>query len=162
MPAPKQEKTTRRLTAGVLSDTHGTLPTQAVDALADVQVILHAGDIGAPEVIEALEHIAPVIAVRGNMDGGPWCRNLSATEALELGGVGVYLLHDLDKLDLDPAAGGFALVVSGHTHRPAAIERDGVLFLNPGSAAFPRHGHSAGVARVTIDNGRLTHRLIAF
>ncbi|MBI9083001.1 MAG: metallophosphoesterase [Desulfobacterales bacterium] len=150
-----------RLTIGIISDTHGTLPEKAIEALAGVQVILHAGDIGSEEVIGQLERIAPVIAVRGNMDGGPWCQDRAITEAVELGGIGVYLLHDIHHLDLDPAAGGFSLVVSGHTHRAVAIEQNGVLFLNPGSAAYPRHGSPPGIARVTIENGKLTHRLVS-
>ena len=157
----KTLKQGERLTIGIISDTHGTLTEKAIEALAGVQVILHAGDIGSEEIIVQLERIAPVIAVRGNMDGGPWCRDRSVTEAIEIGGIGIYLLHDVHRLDLDPAAGGFRMVVSGHTHRAAAIEHNGVLFLNPGSAAYPRSGNPPGIARVTIENGKLTHRLVS-
>jgi putative phosphoesterase len=148
------------LTVGIISDTHGVLRPEALKALAGTQVILHAGDIGGQEVFSRLERIAPVIAVRGNMDGGDWCRDLPRTEAMELNGIGTYMLHDLYDLDLDPAAAGFRLVVSGHTHRPSAERRGDILFLNPGSATQSRGGTHAGVARIRISRGRLSHRLV--
>ncbi len=119
---------------GVISDTHDLLRPQAIDALAGVDRILHAGDICGTNVLQSLGNIAGVDAVRGNNDRGNWAAGLTETAALELGGVMVYMLHDLAQLDLDPAAAGFRVVVSGHSHRPLAESRGGVLYLNPGSA----------------------------
>jgi putative phosphoesterase len=119
---------------GVISDTHGLLRPQAIAALRGVDRILHAGDVGAADVLEQLERLAPVTAVRGNNDRGPWAQRLAHTEVVEIGAASVFLLHDLAELDLDPAAAGFAVVVSGHSHKPSVSRRDGVLFVNPGSA----------------------------
>jgi len=133
---------------GVISDTHGLLRPEALRALAGCERILHAGDIGKPEVLDALARIAPVVAVRGNNDAGAWAEKLPASEVVELGGVSLYLLHDLAELDLDPEAAGFAAVISGHSHRPSASVRDGVLYLNPGSAGPRRFKLPITVARV--------------
>ena len=122
------------LRIGVLSDTHGLLRPQAVEALKGVSLIIHAGDIGAPEILESLGRIAPVRAVRGNTDRGEWARALPSTEVVEVGEVQLYVLHDLHTLDLDPGAAGFAAVIFGHSHRPFLERKDGVLYLNPGSA----------------------------
>lgn len=122
------------LRIGVISDTHGLVRPGAVKALQGVSRILHAGDIGKPDVLEALRVIAPVTAVRGNVDGGLWASALPETEVVEIGGMSLYLLHNIQELDLDPAAGGFRAVIYGHSHMPAVDERNGVLFLNPGSA----------------------------
>lgn len=119
---------------GLISDTHGLIRPEALRALADADLILHAGDVGSPEVLEALRALAPVVAVRGNTDHGPWAEALPETEVADALGRLVYLLHDLAALDLDPAAAGFAAVVTGHSHHPALSERGGVLFVNPGSA----------------------------
>jgi putative phosphoesterase len=119
---------------GLISDTHGLARTEALDALRGCAHILHAGDIGKPEVLDILRTIAPLTAVRGNNDRGAWARGIRDTEALELGGIIVYLIHELGLLDIDPAASGFGVVVSGHSHRPAIDTRDGVLYVNPGSA----------------------------
>jgi putative phosphoesterase len=119
--------------AGVISDTHGNLRPEVIKAFAEVDLIIHAGDIGKSEVLEDLQALAPVHAVRGNMDGG-WALGLPATEVVEIGEVLLYVLHDADQLDLDPAAAGFSVVINGHTHQPSIAWRNGVLFLNPGSA----------------------------
>lgn len=119
---------------GLISDTHGLLRPEALRALAGVEHIIHAGDIGGPEVIETLRGIAPVDAVRGNNDKGAWAAKLSLWLALKLEGIGVHVLHDVNELDVDPAAAGFRVVVAGHSHKPLVTERDGVLFVNPGSA----------------------------
>ena len=118
---------------GVISDTHGHLRPEVAEAFAGVDLIIHAGDIGNNEVLEALRSIAPVHAVRGNMDGG-WAYGLPVTEVVEVGEVLIYVLHDAYLLNLDPAAAGFVAVINGHTHRAAVEKRKGVLFLNPGSA----------------------------
>lgn len=119
---------------GLISDTHGLVRPEALQALAGVEHIIHAGDVGGPEVIKALRDIAPVDVVRGNNDKDPWGAKLPSWLALELGGVGVHVLHDVKEMDVDPAAAGFRVVVAGHSHKPAVTERDGVLFVNPGSA----------------------------
>ena len=119
---------------GVISDTHGLLRPEALKAFQDTDLIIHAGDIGKPEVLEALRVVAPVYAVRGNMDAGAWALELPETEVVEIGEVLVYVLHDANRLDLDPAAAGFSCVISGHTHRPLIDNHKGVLFLNPGTA----------------------------
>jgi putative phosphoesterase len=124
---------------GIISDTHGMLTRQALDALSGVDHILHAGDIGAPEVLQLLGTVAPVHAVRGNMDGGAWCRDLPYSDMVELDATTFYLLHDLNALDLDPQAAGVQVVVHGHTHRAADKIHSGVLYFNPGSASRPGH-----------------------
>jgi len=126
--------TTPTLTVGVISDTHGLLRPEAVAALRGVDQILHAGDVGTPDILARLNAIAPTTAVRGNVDHGVWATALPVTDVVRLGAVDVYMLHDLGELDLDPVAAGFAAVISGHSHQPKAEWTRGVLFLNPGSA----------------------------
>ena len=145
---------------GVISDTHGHLPAAVLRSFEGVTHIIHAGDIGSPEVLAALMQVAPVSAVRGNMDGGPWTKDLKATEAAQIGPVLVYVIHDLQNLELDPAAGGFQAVVCGHTHLPAAASRHGVLYLNPGSASLPRRGHPPTVVRLRLDRRGLSPEFI--
>lgn len=125
---------------GIISDTHGVLRPEALHALRDVKLIIHAGDVGAPEILTQLKTIAPVFAVRGNVDTEAWARELPETTVVEAAGVSLYVLHNLRELDLKPAASGFHAVISGHTHQPEQHERDGVLYLNPGSAG-PRRFH---------------------
>jgi len=132
---------------GIISDTHGHLRPEVAEAFAGVDLIIHAGDIGNNEVLEALRAIAPVHAVRGNMDGG-WAYGLPATEVVEVGEVLIYVLHDAYLLKLDPATAGFVAVINGHTHRAAVEKRKGVLFLNPGSAS--PHSSSGTVALLRI------------
>lgn len=119
---------------GLISDTHGLVRPEAVAALEGVDRIVHAGDVGTPEVLAALRALAPVSVVRGNNDTGAWARALPTDEVVEAGGGLLYVLHDLAELALDPVAAGFHVVVSGHSHRPAVSQRDGVLYVNPGSA----------------------------
>lgn len=119
---------------GVISDTHGLLRAEALAALAGSDLIIHAGDIGGSAVLEALERIAPVHAVRGNNDRDAWGLSLPADAVVSVGAHHLYLLHDIADLELDPAAAGFSAVICGHSHRPSVAWRDGVLFLNPGSA----------------------------
>lgn len=140
---------------GVISDTHGLLRPEALDALAGVERILHAGDIGSSEVIERLQQIAPVTAVRGNNDKGSWADAYAPAEVVDIEGLLVYMLHDLNELDLDPAAAGFAAVVSGHSHKPLVEERNGVLFLNPGSAGPRRFKLPISLAKLRIEDGAL-------
>jgi putative phosphoesterase len=145
---------------GVISDTHGLMRAEAIQALDGVEMIIHAGDIGTPEVLEALHAIAPVVAVRGNNDKGEWAHALPETEVVELGNVVLYVLHDVKALDLDPVAAGFHTVISGHSHRPAVAKRQGVLFLNPGSAGPRRFKLPVSVARLIITGDTVDAQLI--
>jgi uncharacterized protein len=147
-------------TLGVISDTHGLVRPEALRALAGVEHIVHAGDIGTPEVLEVLERVAPVTAVRGNNDRGAWAKVIPETDVLELGGVSLYLLHDLHELDLEPRAAGFAAVISGHSHQPKLEERDGVLYLNPGSAGPRRFKLPISLATLTIAKKRVRAQLV--
>ncbi len=135
---------------GVISDTHGLVRPEAIDALRGSELIVHAGDIGGPEVLQALREVAPVVAVRGNNDRDGWAKTLKETEVVELGDVLLYVLHDIHTLDLDPAAAGFGAVISGHSHRPLLQERHGVLYLNPGSAGPRRFALPIAVARLRV------------
>jgi len=124
------------------------------------QHIIHAGDVGAPEILDQLATIAPVTAVRGNIDKGVWARGLAETEVVEVGGVSIYVLHDLGQLDLNPAAAGFAAVISGHSHIPKQETREGVLYFNPGSAGPRRFKLPISVGRLVIENRRLRGELL--
>jgi hypothetical protein len=146
-------------TVGVISDTHGLLRPEAVAALTGVERIIHAGDIGERAVLDALGRLAPVSAVRGNNDRGGWTRHIPETEVVEVGGVALYVLHDLHELDLDPRAAGYAAVIAGHSHQPRQEERDGVLYFNPGSAGPRRFRLPVSLGRLTIERGRLTGTL---
>lgn len=148
------------MTVGVISDTHGLLRPEAVAALQGSDLILHAGDVGPETILDELRAIAPTSAVRGNVDTAIWATALPRTDVIPVGGLDLYMLHDRAALDLDPAAAGFAVVIFGHSHRPSAELRNGVLFLNPGSAGPRRFTLPVSVARLTIDGGRLTHEII--
>jgi putative phosphoesterase len=147
-------------TLGVISDTHGLVRPEALAALAGVERIVHAGDIGSRDVLDALARVAPVTAVRGNNDRGGWAADIPATEVVEVGGVSLYLLHDLHELDLEPRAAGFAAVISGHSHQPRLEERDGLLYLNPGSAGPRRFKLPISLARLTIAHRRVRAELV--
>jgi hypothetical protein len=133
---------------------------EALAALRGSALIIHAGDVGHPDVLEALRAIAPVVAVRGNNDTGPWARALPARETVEIGGVSLHVLHDLKALRLDPARRGYDAVIAGHSHRPAVARRNGVMFLNPGSAGPRRFSLPVAVARLTLTRGRLSARIV--
>lgn len=145
---------------GVISDTHGLLRAEAVAALRGVDLIVHAGDVGAPEILERLGAIAPTTAVRGNVDTQPWARALPLTEVVEAGQLQLYVLHDLTSLDLDAKAAGFAAVISGHSHKPLADVRDGVLYLNPGSAGPRRFSLPICLARLHVTGTQLRHEFV--
>ena len=140
----------KTLSVGLISDTHGLVRPEALAALAGSAHIVHAGDIGDPAVLEALARIAPVTAVRGNNDLGAWAKNLRERETLEIDGTRIYVIHDLAQLELDPAAAGFDVVVSGHSHRPAEERRGGALYVNPGSAGPRRFKLPIAVARLAL------------
>ncbi|HJU09815.1 MAG TPA: metallophosphoesterase family protein [Candidatus Binataceae bacterium] len=135
---------------GLISDTHGLMRPEALDALRGVNLIIHAGDIGNPAVLEALAQIAPVRAVRGNNDKGQWTESLPAVEVVEIGRHSIYVLHNVAELDLEPTTAGFAAVVSGHSHVPSVNERQRVLYVNPGSAGPRRFKLPVTVAKMTL------------
>jgi putative phosphoesterase len=145
---------------GVISDTHGLLRPEALEALEGADFIIHAGDICDPEILDQLKAIAPVTAVRGNMDWGGWTQHLPETEILEVGAAAIYVLHDLDDLDLNPEGAGFAAVVYGHTHVPEIRWTRGVLFLNPGSAGPVRGTKPVSLALVEVGEGGLEPRIV--
>jgi len=135
---------------GLISDTHGLLRKEALEALRGSELIIHAGDVGKPEILEELRKIAPVVVVRGNVDTEPWAKALPETAVAEVCSVMIYILHDVNALDLNPAAAGFHIVVSGHSHKPGKTERDGVLYINPGSAGPWRFQLPVTVARLNL------------
>jgi hypothetical protein len=135
---------------GLISDTHGLLRPEALRSLDDCDLIIHAGDVGDPQILETLKTIAPVFAVRGNVDTEPWALALPETEVVETDPATIYVLHDIHGLDLDPVAAGFHIIVSGHSHKPARTEHDGVIFLNPGSAGPRRFDLPVTVARLNV------------
>ena len=145
---------------GVISDAHGLLRPEAIEALRGSEHIIHAGDVGSPEILEKLSRIAPVIAVRGNIDKAAWSRRLPETQVLESGGVSIYVLHDLAQLDLKPKAAGFSVVVSGHTHVPKQETRDGVLYFNPGSAGPRRFKLPVSLGRLVVEAGSARGELV--
>jgi putative phosphoesterase len=140
---------------GVISDTHGLLRPEAVQALTGSSLIIHAGDLGDPEILTALRKIAPVVAVRGNIDRGEWAATLPEYELIEHEGVSLYVLHDINQLDLDPVAAGVQAVISGHSHKPSIRTEAGVLYLNPGSAGPRRFTLPVTVARLHVRDRRL-------
>jgi putative phosphoesterase len=138
------------MSVGLISDTHGLLRDEALEALRGSDLILHAGDVGKPEILTALRQLAPVIAVKGNIDKASWAPQLPATAMVEAGPATIYVLHDLEELDLDPAAAGIHIVVSGHSHQPKRTERSGILYINPGSAGPRRFRLPVTVARLDL------------
>ena len=145
---------------GVISDTHGLLRPEVKKIFKGVDLILHAGDIGAPDVLEELKSWAPVTAVRGNNDKGKWAAGISETEVVQVGSIYLYLLHDVKELDLSPAAAGFHVVISGHSHKPSIDRRDGVLYVNPGSAGPRRFTLPVSVARITVEESTVEGKLV--
>ena len=140
---------------GLISDTHGLVRPQALDALRGVDLIIHAGDVGKPEVIDALKLIAPLHAIKGNNDRGAWAKKLPDAMFLTVGGVKLYVIHDVHELSFEPGKRGIAAVISGHSHRPSVVERDGVLFVNPGSAGPRRFKLPVTVGRLRIVDGKV-------
>lgn len=145
---------------GVISDTHGLLRPRAVAALDGSDYIIHAGDVGEPAILDRLNQIAPVTAVRGNVDRGAWAHRLAATNVLEVGGVSIYVLHILDELDLKPEAAGFAAVIYGHSHYPRQEMRNGVLYFNPGSAGPKRFHLPVTVGKLFLRERRLRAEIV--
>jgi uncharacterized protein len=145
---------------GVISDTHGLLRPEAVELLRGSEHIIHAGDIGAPEIIPELRKIAPVTAIRGNVDTKAWARGFAETEVVELGGLHIYVIHDANAIDLNPNAAGFAAVISGHSHQPNQEIKNGALYFNPGSAGPRRFKLPISVGRLVVADGNLTSKIL--
>ena len=145
---------------GVISDTHGLLRPDALKKLRGVDAIVHAGDVGDPEILAQLRQVAPVTAVRGNIDTSVWSRVLPETDVLEIGGVSLYVLHNVQELDLEPSAAGFAAVIFGHSHKPSIEWRKDVLFFNPGSAGPRRFSLPISLGKLIIRNGKVEPELI--
>ena len=145
---------------GVISDTHGLLRPEALQALRESEHIIHAGDVGAPEILQKLAAIAPVTAIRGNVDKDVWARTSPETEVVEFGGISIYVLHNLAKLDLKPEAAGFHVVISGHSHVPKQETRNGVLYFNPGSAGPRRFKLPVTVGRLIVERGHVRAKII--
>jgi putative phosphoesterase len=148
------------LLIGVISDTHGLLRPEAVEVLRGSDHIIHAGDVGAPEILDELRCIAPVTAVRGNIDKAAWARKLAESEVLEVGEVSIYVLHEMGQLDLKPEAAGFSAVVTGHSHVPKQEMRNGILYFNPGSAGPRRFKLPVSVGRLVVEHGKVRGEIL--
>jgi putative phosphoesterase len=144
----------------VISDTHGLIRSSAGKYLKDVDMIMHAGDVDEPGILEDLKKISPVVAARGNMDTGAWAERLPKFEIVQIDNISLYVRHNIDELDLDPEAAGIKVVISGHTHQPSVIKKSGVLFLNPGSIGPRRHDYPISMAIICIKNGLVNVELI--
>lgn len=145
---------------GVLSDTHGLLRDDVFEEFKDTDLIIHAGDIGSPDILKALRGIAPVVAVRGNMDGLDWHPPLKDTEMVDIGDGSIYVLHNIYDLDLVPEAADIRVVISGHTHKPSVRKQNGVLYLNPGGAGHRRFNYPITIALLHIDGQKIDPRII--
>ena len=145
---------------GVISDTHGLLRPEALAALQGSDYIIHAGDVGDPAILDKLGEIAPVTAVRGNVDHGGWAQKIPVTNVLEVGEVSIYVLHSIQELDLKPEAAKFAAVIYGHSHVPKSEMKNGVLYFNPGSAGPRRFKLPVSVGRLTIENGKIKAEIL--
>ena len=156
---PQNVEPSTEHTIGVISDTHSLLRPEAVDYLQGSEIIVHAGDIGSPDVLEVLSEIAPVYAVRGNNDRGDWAQAVPEVEMFEFSGKTIYMVHDPADIDIDPHAAGVDLIVTGHTHHPKLEERDGVIYLNPGSAGPRRFKLPIAIGKVTLKDGELSAEL---
>ena len=145
---------------GVISDTHGLLRPEALDALSGSELIIHAGDVGKPEILERLREIAPVVAVRGNVDTAPWAEELPETQVVRVVGRSIFVLHDRARLVVDPVTAGYAAVVFGHSHKALVETHDGVLYLNPGSAGPRRFRLPITVSRLRISTDLLEPEIV--
>jgi uncharacterized protein len=150
----------KQLIVGVISDTHGLLRPEVLEVFRGVSLILHAGDIGNAEVLEELRVLAPVTAIRGNNDIGEWARRIPETQTLSVGDASIFMLHNLKEMKVNPSAENLAAVISGHSHKPAVDYRDGILFLNPGSAGPRRFKLPISVARLIIQGATVRAELI--
>ena len=145
---------------GLISDTHGLLRPEALATLKGSELIIHAGDIGKPEVLASLKSVAPVLAIRGNNDREPWAKKIPDILHLHVNGVCLFIIHNANDLEVDPAAKGFHVVISGHSHKPSLTNRDGVIFLNPGSAGPRRFKLPVALARLRIRGGKVNGKIV--
>jgi putative phosphoesterase len=145
---------------GVISDTHGYVAPVVPKAFADADLIIHAGDIGEPNVLETLKSIAPLAAVKGNMDFGKWAVRLPLEDTVEIGGVGIHIIHDVQRLKTEGLSYAISAIVFGHSHRRVARETDGIFYLNPGSASYPKYGDTASVALLRLRDGKFDTEFI--
>ena len=145
---------------GLISDTHGLIRAEALEALQGVDLIIHAGDIGKPEVVSALKDVAPVAAIKGNIDSGGWAKFLPDNKLVKASGTRLFIIHNVRELDCDPVARGFQVVVSGHSHKPSVSTRDRVLFVNPGSAGPRRFKLPVAVGKLLIQNKQVNAEII--
>ncbi len=157
--ASNGNQTTKKL-IGVISDTHGLLRPEAIAALQGVDLILHAGDIGKPQVLEGLKTIAPVIAVRGNNDQGDWAEPFPEHKTVKVGSITIYLLHIVQELNFIPQTEGIRVIISGHSHKPSIVDKEGILFLNPGSAGPRRFKLPISVAHLQVDGSNIGAKII--
>ena len=156
------KKNARPTVIGIISDTHGLLRPEAVAALRGSDMILHAGDVGSQDILDGLRQIAPLTVVRGNVDRADWVREqkLAETELIEIGKISIYMLHDLEQLDLKPKAAGISAVVYGHSHMPREEVKDGVLYFNPGSAGPRRFKLPVSVGKLVVEGSMIRHEVI--
>jgi len=159
-PTESRKLRTENRVLGLISDTHSRIRPSALDALDGSDLILHAGDIGSADIIAALKKIAPVYAIHGNIDREPLTEKFPATEVVEFAGFSIYMLHNLQTLDLDPRAAGFSAVIYGHSHKPEYYFKDGVLYFNPGSAGPRRFSLPIALGRLTIEGGRVRGEIV--
>jgi len=145
---------------GLISDTHGLVRPEALAALTGSDLIIHAGDIGKPEVLTSLNAIAPVIAIRGNNDRAAWAEKIPDVLNLHINGIKIHVIHNLNELEADPATDGFGAIVSGHSHKPRLVTRDGILFINPGSAGPRRFKLPVAVGKLRIRRGNVHAEII--
>ena len=145
---------------GLISDTHGLVRPEAIEALQGVDLVIHAGDIGKPEVLAALKAISPLVAIKGNNDVGAWAKPLPDTQLLQTADTKLFVIHNVKELDCDPAAEGYQVVISGHSHKPSILTQDDVLFVNPGSAGPRRFKLPVAVGKLFIQNRKVNAELI--
>ncbi|MGB0086136.1 MAG: metallophosphoesterase family protein [Rhodomicrobiaceae bacterium] len=150
----------REIRVGIISDTHGLLRPQAIEALRGSEVIIHAGDVGKPNIIQELRRIAPVFAVRGNVDNQAWAMALPITECVEVGAQSFWVIHEIAQLDIEPLAAGIAAVVFGHSHKPLIETRGGILYINPGSAGPRRFALPVSVARALVSGEKIRAEIV--
>lgn len=160
MPPVSRATGNKKQIVGLISDTHGLIRPEALDALEGVDLIVHAGDIGKPEVLKALEAVAPVAAIRGNNDTGAWAKRLPETKLLNVADTKLYIIHNVKELACDPVKRGFQVIISGHSHKPSISTRDGILFVNPGSAGPRRFRLPIGVGKLFIRRKKIEAELI--
>lgn len=146
---------------GIISDTHGLLRESAVRQLKGSDLIVHAGDFDTPDVLDALRRIAPLVCARGNMDAGEWSAGLPQYDITEIAGETICVIHDVYQLDLEPGAAGITAVVSGHTHRPAIVRQQDILYINPGSAGYQRPGKPVTIGKLILENGVLNPEIVS-